>query len=146
MQTTDAVTSVAVNFVGTGYASADIGATLKPLATPGNAVFASAGELVAHAYLDQGKRAEAGALFAQIAKDENSPESARSRARQMAGVLGVDAIETEMSDLDIAWLDRKLGLYGLVTPNGTRRMTKIGSGKKLWNYDNLEPTEKKLVL
>jgi len=60
--------------------------------------------------------------------------------------LGVDAIETEMSDLDIAWLDRKLGLYGLVTPNGTRRMTKIGSGKKLWNYDNLEPTEKKLVL
>lgn len=73
--------------------SADIVATLKPLATPGNAFFASAGELVAHAYLDQGKRAEAGALFAQIAKDENSPESARSRARQMAGVLGVDAIE-----------------------------------------------------
>ncbi len=73
--------------------SADIVTQLKPLATPGNAFFASAGELVAHAYLDQGKRAEAGALFAQIAKDENSPESARSRARQMAGVLGVDAIE-----------------------------------------------------
>jgi len=25
-------------------------------------------------------------------------------------------------------------------------MTKIVSGKKLWNYDNLEPTEKKMVL
>ena len=48
---------------------------------------------VAHAYLDQDKRAEAGALFAQIAKDQTAPESVRSRARQMAGVLGVDAIE-----------------------------------------------------
>ena len=34
-----------------------------------------------------------GALFAQIAKDQTAPESVRSRARQMAGVLGVDAIE-----------------------------------------------------
>ena len=68
-------------------------AALKPLATPGKPYFASAGELVAHAYLDQDKRAEAGALFAQIAKDQTAPESVRSRARQMAGVLGVDAIE-----------------------------------------------------
>ncbi|WP_197458142.1 MULTISPECIES: tetratricopeptide repeat protein [unclassified Erythrobacter] len=73
--------------------SADIVAALKPLATPGKPYFASAGELVAHAYLDQDKRAEAGALFAQIAKDQTAPESVRSRARQMAGVLGVDAIE-----------------------------------------------------
>ena len=27
-----------------------------------------------------------------------------------------------------------------------RSMTKIVAGKQLWNYDNLEPTEKKLVL
>ncbi|MEE2982524.1 MAG: GXGXG motif-containing protein [Pseudomonadota bacterium] len=60
--------------------------------------------------------------------------------------LGVDAVAAEMTDLDVAWLDRKLGLYGLAAPNGTRQMTKISSGKKLWNYDNLEPTEKKLVL
>ncbi len=73
--------------------SAEIIAALKPLAVPGKAYFASAGELLAHAYLDQGKRDEAGTLFAQIAKDEESPESLRSRARQMAGVLGVDAIE-----------------------------------------------------
>nr|WP_247718096.1 tetratricopeptide repeat protein [Qipengyuania proteolytica] len=74
-------------------ASSEVIAALKPLAVPGKPYFASAGELVAHAYLDQGKKAEAGALFAQIAKDDDSPEGIRSRARQMAGVLGVDAIE-----------------------------------------------------
>ncbi|MEX0341164.1 MAG: tetratricopeptide repeat protein, partial [Erythrobacter sp.] len=74
-------------------ASAEIVAALKPLAVPGQPYFASAGELLAHAYLDQGKRAEAGAMFAQVAKDENGPETIRSRARQMAGVLGVDAIQ-----------------------------------------------------
>ena len=83
--------SVALNY--DSMESADIIAALKPLAVPGKPYFASAGEFVAHAYLDQGKRAEAGAMFAQIAKDEHSPESVRSRARQMAGVLGVDAIE-----------------------------------------------------
>ena len=60
--------------------------------------------------------------------------------------LGVDAIETEMTDHDAAWLDRKLGLYGLKAPNGAAKMTKIVAGKQLWNYDNLEPAEKKLVL
>ncbi|MEO1840027.1 MAG: GXGXG motif-containing protein, partial [Pseudomonadota bacterium] len=38
------------------------------------------------------------------------------------------------------------GQYGLETPNGVEKMTKIVSGKQLWNYDNLEPSEKKLVL
>ena len=32
----------------------------------------------------------------------------------------------------------------LATPVGN--MTKIVAGKQLWNYDNLEPFEKKLVL
>ncbi len=72
---------------------ADVITALKPLATPGKPYFGSAGELVAHAYLDQGKNAEAGALFAQIAGDDKAPESLRSRARQMAGVLGVDAVK-----------------------------------------------------
>ena len=65
---------------------------LKTLATPGNPWFGTAGELVAMAYLEQGKNPEAGALFASIAKDETQPEGLRSRTRQMAGVLGVDAI------------------------------------------------------
>ena len=72
---------------------ADVVARLKPMAVPGEPFFASAAELVAMAYLDQEKNDEAGALFAQLAKDEDAPESLRSRARQMASVLGVDAIE-----------------------------------------------------
>ena len=65
---------------------------LGPLATPNSPWFGSAGELVAMAYLEQGKRAEAGRLFAQIANTETVPDPIRSRARQMAGVLGIDAI------------------------------------------------------
>jgi len=72
---------------------ADVIAKLKPLAVPGNSFFGPAGELVAMAYLDQGKQAEAGALFAAIAKDDATSDTLRSRTRQMAGLLGVDAIE-----------------------------------------------------
>ena len=60
--------------------------------------------------------------------------------------LGVDAVEADMNELDAQWLTRKLRLYGLEAPRGVENMTKIVAGKKLWNYDNLEPTEKKLVL
>ena len=60
--------------------------------------------------------------------------------------LGVDAVPGEMTDLDCQWLERKLKQYGLETPNGVRKMQKIVAGKQLWNYDNLEPTEKKIVL
>jgi hypothetical protein len=67
-------------------------ARLKPLAKPGNPWFGSAGELVAMAYLKQGKKDLAGPLFASIAKDETAPKSLRSRARQMAGTLGYDAV------------------------------------------------------
>tara|TARA_R110002072_G_scaffold38314_19_gene111013 strand:+ start:6125 stop:6952 length:828 start_codon:yes stop_codon:yes gene_type:complete len=82
--------------VATGFDTMDkaaVVAALQPLAVPGEPFFGSAGELVAMAYLEQGKRNEAGALFAAIAKAEDVPESLRSRSRQMAGVLGVDAIE-----------------------------------------------------
>ena len=65
---------------------------LKPLATPGNPWFGSAGELVAMAYLKQGKQDLAGPLFAAIAKDEDVPQTLRSRTRQMAGLLGYDAV------------------------------------------------------
>jgi glutamate synthase domain-containing protein 3 len=60
--------------------------------------------------------------------------------------LGVDAVDAEMTDLDVAWLTRKLTLYGLEAPRGVANMRKIVAGKQLWNYDNLEPAEKKLVL
>ncbi len=60
--------------------------------------------------------------------------------------LGVDAVEGEMSDLDVAWLERKLKAYEIDPPKDLGKMTKIVAGKQLWNYDSLEPTEKKLVL
>jgi glutamate synthase domain-containing protein 3 len=60
--------------------------------------------------------------------------------------LGVDAVDGEMSALDIDWLSRKLRMYGLEAPRGIANMRKIVAGKQLWNYDNLEPAEKKLVL
>lgn len=66
---------------------------LKPLAIEGAPWFGSAGELVAIAYMKMGKNDLAGPLFAGIAKDENVPQSIRSRARQMAGLLGIDAVE-----------------------------------------------------
>ena len=61
--------------------------------------------------------------------------------------LGVDAVHGEMTDLDIAWIERKLSLYDVKGPSvGVQNMKKIVAGRKLWNYDNLEPTEKKIVL
>ncbi len=65
---------------------------LKPLATPGNPWFGSAGELVAMAYLKQGKKELAGPLLAAVAKDEDVPQTLRSRTRQLAGLLGYDAV------------------------------------------------------
>jgi hypothetical protein len=66
---------------------------LKPLAVPGNPWFGSAGELTGMAYLKLNKPNLAGPLFASIARDKDSPESLRRRARQLAGLLGVDAVD-----------------------------------------------------
>jgi glutamate synthase domain-containing protein 3 len=60
--------------------------------------------------------------------------------------LGVDAVEAEMTETDASWLERKLRIYEIDPPKNVRQMTKVVAGKQLWNYDNLEPAEKKLVL
>jgi len=60
--------------------------------------------------------------------------------------LGVDAVSAELTEMDIAWLKRKLAMYELEAPKGVENMQKIVAGKRLWNYDNLEPAEKKIVL
>jgi hypothetical protein len=65
-------------------------ARLKPLAVPGKAYFGSAGELMAMAYLAQGKTDLAGALLAQIGKDKTAPDTLRARVRQLASGLGYD--------------------------------------------------------
>ena len=44
------------------------------------------------AHLEAGDEKKAGALFAKIAENEDVPETIRGRARQMASVLGVDAV------------------------------------------------------
>ncbi len=67
---------------------------LKPLAIEGGAWFGSAGEMVAIAYMKMRKPDLAGPVFAAMAKDASVPQSIRSRARQMAGLLGVDAVES----------------------------------------------------
>jgi len=66
-------------------------ARLQPLVKPGEPWYGSAGELTAMAYIKQGKKAEAGRLFAAIAADKQVPDSIRARAVQIAGTLGVDA-------------------------------------------------------
>lgn len=66
---------------------------LKPLAVPGNPWFGSAGEMVGIAYMKQNRNDLAGPLFAAISRDKDVPETLRRRTRQMAGLLGVDAID-----------------------------------------------------
>jgi hypothetical protein len=65
-------------------------ARMQPLTKPGTPWFGSAGELTAMALIKQDKKAEAGRLFAAIARDEQVPETIRGRAVQMASSLGVD--------------------------------------------------------
>ncbi len=64
---------------------------LKPLAVKGHPWFGSAGEMVAVAYIKQGKPQLAAKIFSEMAKDEQVPESIRSRAVQMAGVMETSA-------------------------------------------------------
>jgi hypothetical protein len=66
---------------------------LGPLARPGQPWFGTAGELVAVAHLKMGHPNLAGPLFAAIGRDQNVPPSIRTRAIQMAGSLGVNAID-----------------------------------------------------
>lgn len=60
---------------------------LRTLAAANNPWVGSAGELVAAAYLRQGRRDLAGQVYARIAGNEDVPRSLRQRAVQMASVL-----------------------------------------------------------
>ena len=71
---------------------------LRPLATKESAWFGSAGEMVAIAYLRMNRRELAGDLFGRIAREESVPPSIRQRALEMAGVLGVDAVDQKGSN------------------------------------------------
>jgi len=57
--------------------------------------------------------------------------------------LGIDCVEGEWTDADTELIERKFSIYDLGTPP---QFTKFVCGKKLYNYDSLEPSERKLVL
>ena len=57
--------------------------------------------------------------------------------------LGIDCVPGEWTDADTEFIARKFGIYGLGDPP---ELQKFVCGKKLYNYDNLEPSERKLVL
>ena len=57
--------------------------------------------------------------------------------------LGIDCVPGEWTDADTEFIERKFRIYGLGTPP---EFQKFVCGKKLYNYDNLEPSERKLVL
>jgi methylamine---glutamate N-methyltransferase subunit B len=57
--------------------------------------------------------------------------------------LGTDAIPGEVDDLDAEWLARTLARYGLDSPADWR---KVVAGRQLYNYDKLEPMERKIAL
>jgi methylamine---glutamate N-methyltransferase subunit B len=57
--------------------------------------------------------------------------------------LGIDCVEGEWTDADTELVDRKFRIYGLGDPPP---LQKFVCGKMLYNYDNLEPSERKLVL
>jgi glutamate synthase domain-containing protein 3 len=57
--------------------------------------------------------------------------------------LGVDCVPGDWTDADTELVERKFVIHGLGSPP---EFQKFECGKKLYNYDNLEPSERKLVL
>jgi methylamine---glutamate N-methyltransferase subunit B len=57
--------------------------------------------------------------------------------------LGIDCVPGEWDDSDTEFIERKFRIYGLGDPP---EFQKFVCGKVLYNYDNLEPAERKLVL
>ncbi len=57
--------------------------------------------------------------------------------------LGIDCVEGEWTDADTELIERKFRIYELGSPP---EFQKFVCGKKLYNYDSLEPSERKLVL
>ena len=57
--------------------------------------------------------------------------------------FGSDAVKSKLTSDDISWIKRKLKVAEIGSDFDFSKMTKVVSGKKLWNYDALEPHEKK---
>jgi glutamate synthase domain-containing protein 3 len=57
--------------------------------------------------------------------------------------LGIDCVPGEWTDADTELIERKFRIYGLGSPPAFQKFV---CGKVLYNYDSLEPSEKKLVI
>ena len=57
--------------------------------------------------------------------------------------LSIDCVPAEWTDADTELITRKFSIYGLGEPT---ELQKFVCGEKLYNYDSLEPSERKLVL
>jgi glutamate synthase domain-containing protein 3 len=57
--------------------------------------------------------------------------------------LGIDCVPGEWTDADTELVERKFRIYGLGSPP---ELQKFVCGKQLYNYDSLEPAERKLVI
>ena len=57
--------------------------------------------------------------------------------------LGIDCVPGEWTDADTEFIERKFRIHGLGSPP---ELQKFVCGKVLYNYDSLEPSEKKLVI
>ncbi|HLJ02646.1 MAG TPA: hypothetical protein VKT31_04355 [Solirubrobacteraceae bacterium] len=57
--------------------------------------------------------------------------------------LGIDCVPGEWTDADTELIERKFSIYELGAPP---EFQKFVCGKKLYNYDSLEPSERKIVL
>ena len=57
--------------------------------------------------------------------------------------FGSDAVTSKLTSEDISWIKRKLKVAEIGSDFDFSKMTKVVAGKKLWNYDALEPHEKK---
>jgi hypothetical protein len=66
---------------------------MRPLARAGSPWLGSAGEMLGIAYLKMNRPDLAGPVFASVGRDETVPPSIRTRAVQMAGSLGVNAVD-----------------------------------------------------
>jgi glutamate synthase domain-containing protein 3 len=57
--------------------------------------------------------------------------------------LGIDCVPGDWTEADTELIERKFRIHGLGSPPSFQKFV---CGKKLYNYDNLEPSERKLVL
>lgn len=57
--------------------------------------------------------------------------------------LGIDCVPGEWTDADTEFIERKFRIHGLGSPP---ELQKFVCGKALYNYDTLEPSERRIVL